>query len=768
MKRDHEDPRITAYLFNELAPEEMSAFEDELERCLELRQLVEQTRATVEALRTALGQEEALRLSDGQRAAVESKIGCAAPDVVASGVDASLERTLMSALPAGASRRATRSRWWLWSGASAAAALILAGLLAQPVVWSTRDVDRSREGSARTARSLAAASRSRPPSGAPVAQPDAATWEQLTTSRNKYQEVEAAAQNAAQPEPAETQADFDSLVDSITSQVQPQTWDDVSGNGRIEGFPPNLSLVINQSQTLAEDEAQRFRFTEPEAKVSGAAIIDTPDHGAGPGEGGDKYEPIVENDFLLVADAPLSTFSIDVDTASYAKVRMYLNDHQQLPRPDAVRIEELINYFPYSYDAPSNDDAFKAHLAVVDCPWNAQHRLVRIGIKGKEIQQDRRPASNLVFLLDVSGSMDEPNKLPLLKRGMKMLVDQLGENDRVAIVVYAGAAGRVLDSTTGDHKAAIVEALDRLDAGGSTNGGAGIQLAYQTALDHFRTGGVNRVILCTDGDFNVGTTGTDELVRIVRQHAQSGVFLSVLGFGMGNHNDSLLEQISNQGNGNYAFIDTDAEARKVLVEQLAGTLVTIAKDVKIQVEFNPARVAAYRLIGYENRMLAAQDFNDDTKDAGEIGAGHTVTAFYEIVPAGQQAATAPEVDELKYQTVRQRSAASDSSELLTLKMRFKQPEGSESTLLSFPLDDSPRAFDSADADLQFAAAVASFGMLLRDSKYKGNATYASVLEIATSAARGDNSGYRDEFLALVRRAAQLAGDRPRPVESRRR
>jgi Ca-activated chloride channel family protein len=293
-------------------------------------------------------------------------------------------------------------------------------------------------------------------------------------------------------------------------------------------------------------------------------------------------------------------------------------------------------------------------------------------------------------------------------------------------------------------------------------------LAYQTALDHFRTGGVNRVILCTDGDFNVGTTGTDELVQIVSQHAQSGVFLSVLGFGMGNHNDALLEQISNQGNGNYAFIDTDAEARKVLVEQLSGTLVTIAKDVKIQVEFNPARVAAYRLIGYENRMLATQDFNDDTKDAGEIGAGHTVTAFYEIVPAGHDAATAPNVDELKYQTARQRSAASDSSELLTLKMRYKQPEESESALLGFPLEDSPRAFDSADADLQFAAAVASFGMLLRDSKYKGNATYASVLEVATAAARGDSSGYRDEFLTLVRRAAQLAGDRPRPVESERR
>jgi Ca-activated chloride channel family protein len=487
-------------------------------------------------------------------------------------------------------------------------------------------------------------------------------------------------------------------------------------------------------------------------------IVDAPDHGAGPGDGGDKFDLIVENDFLLATDVPLSTFSIDVDTASYAKVRMYLNDHQQLPRPDAVRIEELVNYFPYGYDAPSNGDAFKALLTVVDCPWNTEHRLVRIGIKGKEVQQDHRPASNLVFLLDVSGSMDEPNKLPLLKRGMKMLVDQLSENDRVAIVVYAGAAGRVLDSTTGDRKAVIVEALDHLDSGGSTNGGAGIQLAYQTALDQYVTGGVNRVILCTDGDFNVGTTGTDELVRIVQQNAKSGVLLSVLGFGMGNHNDSMLEQISNQGNGNYAFIDTDNEAHRVLVEQISATLVTIAKDVKIQVEFNPARVTAYRLIGYENRILAAQDFNDDTKDAGEIGAGHTVTAFYEIVPADQGVAMASGVDELKYQTARQRSEASRSDELLTLKLRFKQPEGSASTLLTFQLEDSELAFGKADPDLRFAAAVASFGMLLRNSKHKGNATYTSVLEIASAAAEVDKSGYRDQFLTLVRKAAQLAGE----------
>jgi Ca-activated chloride channel family protein len=354
--------------------------------------------------------------------------------------------------------------------------------------------------------------------------------------------------------------------------------------------------------------------------------------------------------------------------------------------------------------------------------------------------------------------MDQPNKLPLVKRGMQMLTRQLTENDRVAIVVYAGAAGLVLDSTTGDRQPVILDALERLQAGGSTNGGAGIQLAYQLALDHFIQGGTNRVVLCTDGDFNVGTTGTDELVRMVQEHAKSGVFLSVLGFGMGNHNDSMLEQISNKGNGNYAFVDTDNEAKKVLVEQLAATLITIAKDVKIQVEFNPAKVAAYRLIGYENRLLAAQDFNDDTKDAGEIGAGHTVTALYELVPAGEEVAAAPAVDDLKYQTRVEPTEAAESDELLTLKLRYKEPAGEVSKLLEFPLADAEKGFNTTDSDYQFAAAVASFGMLLRNSKYKGDATYASVLEIATPAATEDVSGYRREFLELVRKAAQLAGE----------
>jgi Ca-activated chloride channel family protein len=483
-----------------------------------------------------------------------------------------------------------------------------------------------------------------------------------------------------------------------------------------------------------------------------------PDGGSGPGQAGDRYQRIVENPFQSVKDHPLSTFSIDVDTASYSKVRMYLMQHHTLPRPDAVRIEELVNYFTYDYQPPQDEVPFAAHIEIADCPWTPAHRLVRFGIKGREMERDGRPTSNLVFLLDVSGSMNQPNKLPLVKSGMKMLVDQLGENDRVAMAVYAGAAGLVLPSTGGDQKQTVLDALDRLHAGGSTNGGQGILLAYQTALDNFVQGGVNRVILCTDGDFNVGVTGTDQLVRIAEEHAKTGIFLSVLGFGMGNHNDDMLEQISNKGNGNYAFIDTESEARKVLVEQMTGTLVTIAKDVKIQVEFNPAEVAAYRLIGYENRILAAEDFNDDTKDAGEIGAGHTVTALYEVVPAGGEAdVSTPPVDDLRYQSATKLSKAAKAGELLTLKIRYKQPDGDTSSLLTFPTEDKGTKFGQASQDFRFAAAVASFGMLLRDSQYKGNATFAGVLETATEAASGDTSGYRAEFLEMIERARQIAG-----------
>jgi len=396
---------------------------------------------------------------------------------------------------------------------------------------------------------------------------------------------------------------------------------------------PEPSAVPRQQPPKSASESQReYWSTVPE--------------GRGPGRAGDRYDALVENPFRTVKDHPLSTFSIDVDTASYANVRRFLLQEGRLPPPDAVRIEELVNYFDYDYAGPEDDVPFAAHIEVAGCPWTPGHRLVRVALKGKEFPDEQRPPSNLVFLLDVSGSMNSPDKLPLLKQGMKLLAEQLGENDRVAIVVYAGSEGLVLPSTPGTDQATILGALERLQAGGSTNGGAGIDLAYRIAQENFIEGGVNRVLLCTDGDFNVGTTSTGDLVRMVEERATAGVFLSVLGFGRGNLNDAMMENISNKGNGNYAYIDGVTEARKVLVEQMGGTLVTIAKDVKIQIKFNPAQVAAYRLIGYENRILAAEDFDDDEKDAGEIGAGHTVTALYELVPAGMEV-DLPTVDPLQ-------------------------------------------------------------------------------------------------------------------------
>lgn len=524
---------------------------------------------------------------------------------------------------------------------------------------------------------------------------------------------------------------------------------------RSEAPPPRYAA----SASIPADGIQAATEVSPDGPEPREAA-----EGIGPGMGGDKHAYLPENPFIHVGDAPLSTFSVDVDTASYSKVRAYLLEQRSLPPPDAVRIEELVNYFDYDYAPPGGEHPFAVHLESAACPWQAEHRLVRCGIQGKLLDQ-QRPPSNLVFLVDVSGSMDAPNKLPLVKQGLEMLVRQLGENDRVAIVVYAGAAGQALPSTSGQEQSRILAALDSLHAGGSTNGGQGIQLAYRIAQDHFIPGGVNRVILCSDGDFNVGVTSTGELVRLAIERARAGVFLSVLGFGFGNHNDALLEEIADKADGNYAFIDTPSEARKVLVDQMSGTLVTIAKDVKIQVEFNPAHVAAYRLIGYENRLLADRDFNDDAKDAGEIGAGHRVTALYEIVPSGVST-KAPLVDPLKYQPAE--SAARDSrgdtsavpadvrDELLTLKLRYQPPQGGASALLTFPVKDSGHQFGQASHDFQFAAAVASFGMLLRRSEHRGATSYAAVLETATAACGTDKHGYRAEFLELVKSAQRLS------------
>jgi Ca-activated chloride channel family protein len=470
----------------------------------------------------------------------------------------------------------------------------------------------------------------------------------------------------------------------------------------------------------------------------------------------EAYGRLVDNPFVRAIDEQLSTFSIDVDTASYANMRRVI-DGGRLPVPDAIRIEELINYFDYDYAEPAGEHPFSVNVETNACPWNDAHRLVRVGLKGKDVPRDMRPATNLVFLLDVSGSMNDARKLPLLKQSMSLLVDSLTADDRVAIVVYAGAAGLALPSTYCDDRETILSALENLHAGGSTNGGQGIELAYKTAQDHFIDGGVNRVILCTDGDFNVGVSDEGSLVRLIEAKRETGVFLSVLGFGTGNWQDAKMEALSNKGNGNFAYIDSLDEARKVLVEEMAGTLVTIAKDVKIQVDFNPATVNAYRLIGYANRIMPPQDFNDDTKDAGEIGAGHTVTALYEIVPAGVEI-DLPDVDESKYVRAGDEDAAEASDELLTVKLRYKQPEGETSTKLEYPVTDGGAALGDASEDFRFAAAVASFGMVLRDAEAKGSSTYATILDLAAAGLGDDEQGYRKEFVRLVERARELAGN----------
>lgn len=467
---------------------------------------------------------------------------------------------------------------------------------------------------------------------------------------------------------------------------------------------------------------------------------------------GEGYDHIPENEFIAVADDPRSTFSIDVDTASYSNVRRFLQGGS-MPPPEAVRIEELINYFAYNYESPLGADPFSINTEVSGTPWNQDSLLVSVGLQGQRIDMSEVGARNMVFLLDVSGSMNDADKLPLLKQGLSMLVNNLRDNDRVAIVVYAGASGVVLEPTMGNDKPRIMEALNRLQAGGSTNGGAGIKLAYDMAAKHFEKGGINRVILATDGDFNVGTTSRTELLELIEDKRKSGVFLSVLGFGRGNMQDSTMEMLADKGNGNYAYIDSQAEARKVLVEEAGGTLVTIAKDVKLQVEFNPAEVESYRLIGYENRKLAHADFNDDTKDAGEIGAGHSVTALYEVKPKGSKSKAT--TDKLKYQDDPKLSAASKSGELLTVKIRYKKPDGDKSKLISLPVTGDDRGLRNTSKDYRFAAAVAQFGMLLRHSKHSGTANYDDILDMAKNSLGADPHGHRKAFLELVKTAKRL-------------
>lgn len=469
----------------------------------------------------------------------------------------------------------------------------------------------------------------------------------------------------------------------------------------------------------------------------------------------EDYQTPTENAFQTALDRPLSTFSIDVDKASYSNMRRFLNNNQ-LPPTDAVRIEELVNYFNYDYPEPTGKIPFSVSTEMSDCPWNPQHKLVQIGLKGKTVAKNQMPASNLVFLLDVSGSMGQPNKLPLLKSAFKLLTQQLRAEDRVSIVVYAGASGVILNPTSGRHTQQIMTALDRLEAGGGTAGAQGIQLAYQLAEKAFIPNGNNRVILATDGDFNIGIRNTDELIKLIENKRKSGIFLSVLGFGMGNYKDHRMEQIADKGNGNYAYIDNIREAKKVLVEEMTSTLFTIAKDVKIQVEFNPIKVHSYRLIGYENRMLKKEDFNDDTKDAGEIGAGHTVTALYEIVPKDAAEVTDSNVDELRYQTSRAKLASHITKEWMTVKLRYKDPKSEVSKKSVFRVANKGLKWQDTSDNFQFSAAVASFGMLLKDSEFKGNTSFQKIENWALNSLGKDEYGYRTEFMELVGKAKSIA------------
>ncbi|MFN0253457.1 MAG: von Willebrand factor type A domain-containing protein [Kofleriaceae bacterium] len=466
----------------------------------------------------------------------------------------------------------------------------------------------------------------------------------------------------------------------------------------------------------------------------------------------EAYDKIDDNPFFKVSSRPLSTFSVDVDTASYANMRRFLTGGK-LPPKDAVRIEEMINYFSYEYPQPAKSEPFSITTDVTQSPWNAGMKLVRVGLAAPAIEDSQVPARNLVFLLDVSGSMSAANKLPLLKQSMTLLVAQMRPQDKISIVTYAGNAGLVLPPTSGNEKDTIRNAIANLEPGGSTNGAAGIQLAYDLAEKQMKKGSINRVILATDGDFNVGTTDQGSLIRLIEQRREKGVFLTVLGFGMGNYKDSTLEKLADKGNGNHAYIDTLAEARKVLVKEAGATLVTVAKDVKLQIEFNPTTVAGYRLVGYENRMLKDEDFNDDKKDAGEIGAGHSVTALYEIVPAGTAVPGAAKVDDLKYQSKTIPNANATTGELMTVKIRYKQPDGKTSKLLSRAVPNQAVELAKTPSDLRWATAIAGFGMLLRESPHRGNMSWKQVQTMAEGAVGTDADGYRKQAIELIKRAS---------------
>jgi secreted protein with Ig-like and vWFA domain len=717
MTRDHETPSdhteelLTAYALGECTAAERATVDRLLagDDADAVARDLDELRRIAEALRTP-GDNLPTRSPDLRRSVVAS---------LAASV------TAAPAPPQGRGRLA-----WIVAGATGlAATLMLAFLPQRHQALAPRDVAHRPDGVQRVAAGHPVVATVPPPSVPPPVMPSPETATPPAKPNSRGRQRVSWESTARQPGIA-------------LEPVAPTA----AGSGQFVASTRQRDLERSQ-QILSLDEVARLARRREQSVVPPPAARE-------------QYDQFTESRFVHTAEEPLSTFSIDVDTASYANVRRFLMAGSRPPR-DAVRIEELVNYFGYGYPEPEGDDPFSVTVEAAECPWRRGHRLVRIGLKGRDVARDARPAGNLVFLVDVSGSMGDPDKLPLVKQALLLLVEELTENDRVAIVTYAGAAGLKLPPTSGDRKETIRAAIESLASGGSTHGSAGIELAYQQAAERFIPGGANRVILATDGDLNVGITDDAALVDLITKKARGGTFLTVLGFGQGNLQDEKMEKLADNGNGVYAYIDGVREARKVLVEQLTGSTIAIAKDVKIQVEFNPAVVSSYRLIGYENRALANEDFRDDTKDAGEIGAGHGVTALYEVALEGAGAASGPGrgAEPLKYRRKETppvaESAPSDeaaSRELLTVKLRYKEPDGSTSRLVEQPLADGGESFEAASADLRFASAVAAFGMILRGGEHLGDATLPMVARIAAAALGPDAGGYRAEFLDLVRRA----------------
>ena len=780
MTRPHslhpDDEAVTAYALGELPDAERAALDAAATTDPALRAALDEATATAgllaSALRSQSGSDAGPVLDSSQRAAILARAAEGAPVL---------------------SFSARLRRWGLFA-ATAAAVLTGAFFLTRSTLRSsetsvatgsvTDEFGSDEDGciNHRDAGGKTYEFRALPPA---TAQPAVDAYEKLKRESAAHA-AEAQAASRALLISQETIRNGRRLVDELQREREQMTGLLRVSQGRLAGGVPAVpqpspGFSIGDTLHVRTDVVRRdvgadFRGLGGESPAPGTVVnLDEVTNGLTSSQanretdGTESYRSYVENAFLTAKAAPLSTFSVDVDSASYANMRRMLNEGH-LPPADAIRLEEVVNYFPYAYAGPTGDDPFAVHLEVAGCPWNAKHRLVRVGLKGRDVARAQRPASNLVFLLDVSGSMDAPNKLPLVKASLRMLLDGLNERDTVAIVVYAGASGLALPPTSCEQKNTILEAIDKLVPSGSTNGAAGIQLAYDTAVASFIPGGINRVVLCTDGDFNVGVTSHDELLRLIEKEAKSKVFLTALGFGMGNYKDDTLELLADRGNGNYGYVDSTREAQKVLVEGASGTLMTIAKDVKIQVEFNPATVASYRLVGYDNRLLEAKDFADDTKDAGEIGAGHTVTAFYEVVPVGVDEAPPPlpAAEPLRYGPtpppappttpgVVSHLPAPDAiaRELLTVKLRWKAPEGDVSTKKEFPLTDAGTAFEKASEDYRFASSVAAFALLLKRSPYAGTANLGTVLELAGSATGFDPSGWRAEFVELVRKAAAL-------------